>query len=169
MNEALEQRWRDGSAPFDGQTMAFRSEDLTPLPALRLALLAVVSRLRQSWPDAVLCTLDDWHEHDGFVSRAKLTSWQGFCSALASEEALLTLSTGESHVRRAFFPQTYDFYLRAYVPADYDSDYPERRGDFDLTCARRLAAELADLAASASDLPVARHGAKDFFDRRYGG
>lgn len=168
MNGAMERRWRDGSAPFSGQTLAFASADLTPLPALRRALLAVASRLQELWPEAALLTLDDWHEHDGFVNRAGPASWQDLSSALASDEALLTLSTGESYVRRAFFPDTYDFCLRVYVPADYDNGYPERRGDFDLTCAPGLAAELAGLA-SAGGLPVAQHGAKGFFDRRYGG
>jgi len=169
MNGALEQRWRDGSAPFSGQTLAFASEDLTPLPTLRLALLAVVSRLQELWPEAALCTLDDWHEHDGFINEAKPTSWQYLFPALASKQTLLALSHGDFDVRRAFFPSTYDFYLRVYIPEDYDNGYPERRGDFDVTCAPGLAAELADLAASASGLSVARHGAQDFFDRRYGG
>ena len=75
MNEALEQRWPDGAAPFNGQTVSFASQDLTPLPALRLTLLAGVPRLQQRWPEAALCTLDDWHEHDGFVNEAKPASW----------------------------------------------------------------------------------------------
>ncbi len=169
MNEALEQRWHDGSAPFNGQTVAFASADLMPLPALRLALLAIVPRLRQRWPEAALCTLDDWHEHDGFVNEAKPASWHDISAALASNEALLTLGCGDFDVRRAFFPPTCDFYLRVYVLAEYDNDYPERRGDFDVTCAPELAVELAELAASASELPVVGRAAKDFFDCRYGG
>jgi len=168
-NGALEQRWRDGAAPFNGQTVLFASPDLTPLPALRFALLAVVSRLQQRWLASALCTLDDWHEHDGFVNEAKPASWQGISAALASESALFALSHGDSDVRRAFSPPTYDFYLRVYVPAEYDNDYPERRGDFDVTCALELADELADLAASASGLPVVRQDARGFFDRRYAG
>ena len=42
-------------------------------------------------------------------------------------------------------------------------------GDFDVTCAPELAVELAELAASASELPVVGRAAKDFFDCRYGG
>lgn len=168
MNEAGERRWRGGLAPFNGQTVALVSEDLTPLPALRLALLAIVSRLQEHWPEAALFALDDWHEHDGFVSRAEPTSWHNLSYALASDEALLTLSTGETYVRRAFFPDTYDFYLRVYVPADYDNGYPERRGNFDVTCAPALAAELAERAASVGGLSVARHDAKAWPLRRVG-
>ncbi len=72
MNGALQQRWRDGAAPFNGQTISFASPELTPLPALRLALLTVLSRLRQRWPEAALFALDDWHEHDGFVRRGQV-------------------------------------------------------------------------------------------------
>ncbi len=169
MNQELERRWQKSSAPFHGQTVAFASEGLTPLPALRLALLAVTAHLQRQWPASVLFTLDDWHEHDGFINEARPTSWQELSLTLASDEALLTLSHGDFLVRRAFFPQTYDFYLRVYIPADYDNDHPERRGDFDVTCTPPLAAELKHLAASASGLKLVEYSAKDFFDRRYGG
>lgn len=169
MTGELERRWRAALAPFDGQTVAFASEDLTPLPALRLALLAVASALRQRWAETVLFTQDDWHEHDGFLSAARPASWQDLSDALASDKALLTLSHGDFKVRRAFFPATYDLYLRVYVPAEYDNDYPERRGAFDLTCGAELAAELAGRAASASGLPIAECDAKAFFDRCYDG
>jgi len=166
MTGELERRWRAALTPFDGLTVASASADLTPLPALRLALLAVASALRQRWPEPALFTLDDWHEHDGFLSAARPASWQDLSDALASDKALLTLSHGDSEVRRAFFPATYDFYLRVYVPDDFDNGYPERRGDFDLTCGAGLA---ADLAASACAVPLAVCEAKGFFDRRHGG
>ena len=58
MNEALERRWRDGTAPFDGQTVSFASGDLMPLPALRLALLDARAGIEDYWivslPDGVL-------------------------------------------------------------------------------------------------------------------
>ena len=169
MTSELERRWRDGSAPFNGKTVAFASDDLTPLPALRLALLALFPRLQQHRPNAALLTLDDWHEHDGFINEARPAAWQDLSAALASDEALLTLSQGDWDVRRAFFPPTYEFYLRIYVPSACDNDYPERRGDFDVTCPTSPAAELAGLIASASGLPVAEYDAKGFFDRRSGG
>jgi hypothetical protein len=115
-----------------------------------------------------LFTLNDWWEHDGFVNEAKAASWQDLVSALASDEAFLGLSQGDWAVRKAFFPAAYNFYLRVYVPAEYDNDYPEQRGDFDVTCSPELAAELAELAAFASRLAVANLSAKDFFARRYG-
>lgn len=168
MNEVLERRWRVGQLPFNGQTVAVDAEDMTPLPTLRLALLSVVSRLHQYWPESTLLTLDDWHEHDGFVTDGKPASWQSLLACLASESSMLALSQGDWDVRRAYFPDTYEFFLRIYIPAEYDNDYPECRGDFDVTCAADLAAELAEIII-ASDLPIARHNAKSFFDRRYGG
>ena len=108
MGNALNQRWKQAAPPFSGLTVAFASEELTPLPALRQVLLVI-------------------------------------------------------------FPDDYGFYLRVYVPAHYDNDYPERRGSFDVTCAPELAAELAEIVASASRLPVSKFEAKAFFDCGYGG
>ena len=158
-----------GVSPFDGQTVAIEAENLTPLPPLRQALSAVVSLLQQRWPNAVLLSLDDWHEHDGYLTGGKPTSWTALASALASEDSLVTLSTNVWEVRKAFFPETNDFYLRIYVMTDLDDDYPEPCGDFDVTCAPTLAAELAESVLNATSLPVARQEAKIFFDQRYGG
>lgn len=169
MDGEMKRRWRGGLSPFDGQTVSFDAEDLVPLTPLCQAFSAVVSRLRDLWPEASLLSLNDWHEHDGYGTGGKPTFWTALASALVSEYSLITLSTNEWEVRKAFFPETHDFYLRIYVMTDIDDDYPEPCGDFDVTCAPPLAAELAERASKASGFPVARQEAKTFFDRRYGG
>ena len=169
MDGGLERRWREGAPPFDGQTVSFDTEDLTPLTPLRHALLAVTPLLQERWPDAGLFTLDDWHDHDGYVTVGKPASWAKLTAALASDDLFLTLSRGDYLVRMAFFPPTYVFYLRIYVPDASDNDYPERRGNFDVTCAPELAAELAECATNASDLAMTIQGARSFFDLRYSG
>ena len=155
--------------PFDGQTVAFASEELTPLPALRRAMLVIIPALQQRWSKAKLFVLDDWHEHDGCVTVAQPTTWPELLQRIGTNEETMTFTHGDWDVRLAFFPEDYGFYLRVYVPAEYDNDYPERRGSFDVTCALELASELAGLAASVSGLPVAQVEAKAFFDRRYSG
>ena len=169
MDGELERRWRVGAPPFDGQTVSSDTKDLTPLTPLRQALLAIVSVLQERWPDAGLSTLDDWHDHDGYVSGGKPTSWANLTAALASDALALALSRRDYLVRMAFFPPTYAFYLRIYVPDASDNDYPERRGNFDVTCAPELAAELEECAASASGLAMTLQDAKSFFDLRYSG
>ena len=169
MNEALEQRWRQTAAPFDGLTVAFASEELMPLPLLRQALLAVIPALQRHWPTDNLFVLDDWHEHDGYVSMARPTTWSELLQRCGTNAKTMAFTHGDWEVRRAVFSEDYGFYLRVYVPAEDDNDYPERRGRFDVTCAPELAGELAGLAASAIGLPVTEFEAKAFFDRRYGG
>ena len=155
--------------PFDGLTVAFDSDELTPLPALRQALLAVAPALQEHWPDAVLFKLDDWHEHDGYVNVEQPSSWQELWQRIGNNETTMSFTHGDWEVRLAFFPDDYGFYLRVYIPAASDQDYPERRGSFDLTCAPKLASALAARAAAASGLPMAETEAKTYFDRCYSG
>lgn len=169
MNEALYQRWKRASPPFDGQTVMFASEELTPLPALRQALLVIVPALQQRWSEAKLFMLDDWHEHDGYVSIARPTTWRELLERLGTNEETMAFTHGDWDVRLAFFPEDYGFYLRVYIPTEDDNDYPEQRGSFDVTCAVELASEIAGLAASASGLSVAESKAKAFFDLYFSG
>ena len=76
MNNALYQWWQDAAAPFDGDTVGFDAEELTSLAALRQVLLAVVPALQKLWPNTKLLMLDDWHEHDGYVSNEQPVTWQ---------------------------------------------------------------------------------------------
>jgi hypothetical protein len=72
-------------------------------------------------------------------------------------------------VRLAFFPDDHGFYLRVYVATEHDNDGMVWGGNFDLTCTSELASELADIVASASELPVAKMEARTYFDLHYGG
>lgn len=169
MNDVLNQRWKQASLPFNGLTVTFASEELTPLPALRQALLVVVPALQRHWPKANLFMLDDWHEHDGYVNIARPATWAELLQRVGTDAETMAFAHGDWGVRLAFFPEDYGFYLRVYIPTDDDNDYPERRGSFDVTSATELASEIADLAASASGLLVAKFEAKAFFDLSFGG
>jgi hypothetical protein len=52
MNNVLKQRWLNAALPFNGLTVKFESEELTPLPALRQVLLAIIPALQERWPNA---------------------------------------------------------------------------------------------------------------------
>ena len=155
MDEELDRRRRSAEPPFDGLTITV--EDLLPLARLRQVLVAVVGRLRPESPGRPLLTLHDWHEHDGWISPAKLSSWEEVEAFLASEEALRRSAPGDTYVRRAFFPESREFYLRWYVPDEYDQDsLPDWTGHFDVTCPPELAREIAALvrAVGVTDVLV---------------
>jgi hypothetical protein len=169
MTADLNTRWLAGLTPFDGITLSLGTGDLVPLPFLRRALRGLVERLQQRFPDEDLYTAEDWHEHDGYVSEARRTTWDGVRSWLASEEALYAAGSDDTYVWIALFPEGLAFYLRFYIPRDAESEDPERRGDFDLTCSRALVGELAVIAAAAEGLALAQEPAKAYFDRHSGG
>jgi hypothetical protein len=113
--------------------------------------------------------LADWHEHDGYVNAAQPTTWQELLRRVGTDETTMTFTRDDWAVRMAFFPEDNGFYLRVYIPPEDDNDYPERRGNFDITCESELASELASLAKLATDLPIAELQAKPYFDHGYGG
>ena len=94
MNNALHQRWQSGEVPFDGCTMRFDTDELTPLPALHRALLAVVPALQERWSQAQLFTLDDWHEHDGYVNAEQPTNWQELWQRVGNNETTMAFTCG---------------------------------------------------------------------------
>jgi hypothetical protein len=162
VDEELDRRRRNGEPPFDGLTVTV--EHLLPLPCLRQALISVVRRLRQEWPRSNLYSLHDWHEHDGWISPAKPSSWQEVEALLASEDALRRSAPGDTYVRLAFFPEGREFYLRWYVPADYDQDsLSDWTGHFDLTCRPELARELAALVGAGGVSDVRLGAASEHF------
>jgi hypothetical protein len=165
MTPALHQRWIAGHPPFDGLTLSLGSDDLVPLPALRRALQFVVGELEKMYPHHALHTAADWHEHDGCLSEPRASSWEELHAWLASDESLRAAGQGDTYVRTAVMPESGEFYLRFYVPDEYDNDYPEPRGSFDLACPE----EVARVLAAETALGLTNEPAQEFFDRSYGG
>jgi hypothetical protein len=169
MDLEFEHRWKAGLPPFDGSTLCL--EDLLPLSRLQPVLQLVVARLRQFQPERELFSLLDWHEHDGFVNAAEDTSWEDLEWIVSSRYRLLGACTGETYVRKGFFPADRDWYLRVYVPDDSDQppDVPERVGDSDLTCSPVLSAEIRQDAEASTGVSLVLDGAKRYFDQYSGG
>ncbi len=173
MDSEFDRRWRAAQAPFDGVTVVM--DKLVALPVLRRALIAVVGVLHAHRPGEPLFRLQDWHDHDGFVTKAHPSSWLELRSLLDSDDALAGASAGETHVRTAFFPQGRDFLLRVYVPDVYDNPYHAHDdprlvhyGLFDVTCQWPLALALREAAQGAWIAALVRP-AKAFFDTNYSG
>jgi hypothetical protein len=134
MDAVMYRRYREGLSPFDGLRVALDDSqplsDCLPLPVLRQALIAVVRRLQQDRPDASLYTLQDWHEHDGFINQAHPTSWQEIGAKLVSDDALYDSRSQETYVSIATYPEDFSFYFRYHVlDEDEEPDnYPGRWG-----------------------------------------
>ena len=173
MDAELEQRWRAGMAPFDGVTL-FVAEILRP-PALRLALLAVIGRLKVVFPEARLFRLKDWHQHDGYVTRAEPTRWEELESWCATEETLYAAQAGDTYVRVGVFPEDRTFYFRFYVEEHTSFgpqkglSYHEGDGDFDLTGSPDLVEAVAAALRERGMGGLETAPAREFFDARYAG
>jgi hypothetical protein len=169
MTPELYERWTLRQHPFDGLAVSPAGEDLVPLSTLCPALRYLVERLQSMYGDRMLSTAPDWHEHDGYVSEARPSTWEEVCSWLTSEDTLHLASQADTYVRTAIIPEGAEFYLRIYIPDESDHDYPEPRGTFDLTCSEEVARSLAAAVESCMGLRLTCEPAKQFFDRSYGG
>ena len=172
MDIEFDRRWRNGVAPFDGLTITLR--DFVSLPLLQPMVLSVVESLFASRPDAPLYHLLDWHEHDGFLTVARPSSWQEVYSLITSEANLVErFRLGDSYVREAFFPGQRDYYLRLYVPGIFDNPFHRHDapslvhyGNFDVTGPESIITKIAATLQAGEEGTVEILPAKTFFDHR---
>ena len=167
MDRNLEQRWRTAQAPFDGVTLD--TDDGLPLSALRQVLGQTTSLLRRLFPSVTLSVLEDWHDHDGFVKEASPIGWTEVETMFASDEDLYAHRNGETAVRTGIYPDNLAFYLRFWVPEEYDNDHDTPWGYFDVTCADATGDKLATEIRPLLPCDLRRSPAKAFFDRTYSG
>lgn len=131
MTPELEQRWRDRLPPFAESALVL--DDL-PLSELQAALQGLVAKLREEHEGLPLHTHLCWHEHDGYLTSAERTEWQGLDEIVASEASLCAARSGDTDVARAFYPESHGFLLRFHVlEEDEDEQYPGAWGTFNLS------------------------------------
>lgn len=136
---------------------------------LRASLLAVVARLKQ-YPSASLVEVEDWHEHDGYVTSPRPCSWEALEESLRSDSALYEARHDDIYVRRAFYPEDDLFLLRFdLLDEDDDEHYPGIWGDFDLCAEGPLLAELRARLQAQLSVDLVIEPAKAYFDRGYAG
>lgn len=172
MDAEFEQRWRNSRDPFDGLTVTL--SDYIPLALFQPALVAVVERLYAYRPNTRLFRLMDWHEHDGIILEAELSSWRELRSLAALKESLAAcFRWGDTYVREGFFPAERDYYLRFYVPDPCNNPHYEphlvHSGILDVTCQHPLSTNIAEALIAAGVFNVETVPAKPFFDGRYSG
>ena len=167
VDRIAEARWRDLVPPFDALTLA------TPILAtqqLHAAAASLVRLLRVAFPDAVLSTAEDWHEHDGFVSEPQPAGWDVLALAVGSDAAFMECSPTDTYVRRAWLADG-SLYLRWLFYDEGESLYaatPRSGGDLDLTAERDVIEDVLELLRKIG-IEAAVEPASDFFGRRWSG
>mgnify|MGYP000943660722 CR=1 FL=1 len=111
MNDLLDARWRSASPPFDGSVLSVPSAQLAEGRG-SIALRAVVAQLKRECPDAELRSLDDWHEHDGYLTEDEPCSWHALETLLTSDEAIAAACSDDSYVLKLVYPTSLEFCLR---------------------------------------------------------
>ena len=168
MDTFLELTWRSGTPPLDGYTLA--PDDLLPIDQLSVALdevlkcLIAVPRVAR----ADVNELADWHEHDGYITSSRPTTWEKMEAFASSPSALYAGREPDEYVRRAYYDKAGSFLLRVWTP-DEDDDpdmYPGRWGHFDISapmpCPSIVKEKLVGLSLSISL-------ARGYFDKCYAG
>jgi hypothetical protein len=156
MNSELTKRWQSGLLPFDGGVLALADEQTTDhlLTALRIAF----ALLFQAHGTRDLYVIEDWHDHDGFITPARRVSWAQAQSWIETPTKLLASCSDDWAVYTLLFPDDYSFCLRYWLDEDDECR-------FDLCAAR---GDLEPLANSLREAAVAAHfepSAKAYFDR----
>jgi hypothetical protein len=178
MDEELSRRWRNSLAPFDGFTFSpdnSINDGYLSMETLLQVLIAIVDVLRERYSSVRLFQVSDWHEHDGLITPAKPTDWEEVKNKLVSVDSLLTESEHDTYVRTGIYPENHAFYLRFYVPDEWDQPFGDvdprcqsRWGNFDITCHADFAHELEAMFIQQPSASVRKAPAKSFFDRFFG-
>ena len=162
MNEELERRWRSDTLPFDGHTLA--TEDGVPALDVRRFLIKAIECLEPIHGSSKLYKIDDWHEHDGFVTSATPVTWSELRSWLASDQRLFIARSGEVDVYVGIYPEDYSFYLRFYLDQEILPPGRPLEGAADLSASFELVSYLqGELEETTIESATTR------WRRRYGG
>jgi len=136
---------------------------------LRSILRTMVGALHERKMDNVLFRFDDWHQHDGYVTKAIPIGWAALESVLLSDEKLWDSRQRDEFVRWAYYPDDVTFLLRYDIcDSDEEPEVSEPLGDCDLCAGTDTIEEiLASVGGLVSCLEVV--SAKDYFDEIYAG
>jgi hypothetical protein len=180
MDEVLNNRWLNEEQPFDGITLY--TVGFIPLEHLRNVLLTTIQLLCKDRVNNPFFTLHDWHEHDGVILPAKVTTWKEIIQILESEDSLYESSACDTYVSVGIYPEEVDFYLRYYIPEPHDCEFPGKWGQFDITCTEETADNIREqlslnhllyyehpIKTDSSRSLIFQMAAKAYFDRGYAG
>ena len=148
MDATLEPLWKTGEKPFDGETV-YPLDDVFVRDAV-VAIPSALDHIAQCYPTNQLFSLDDWHEHDGFVVSAKPTNIEALRAQVATLDSYVANHSDDFAVYRAIYPESLEFLLRycLYDAHDRDQDASDREVHWTFTGGGHDVAELAKRWAS---------------------
>jgi hypothetical protein len=169
MDQEFDRRWRAALPPFDGMILSM--ERPLPLSRLQPLLQTAALCLHHEWRTEELLTLQDWHEHDGYVTTAATTRWDELLRIVSSHDHLPETCTGETYVSTAYFPGSRAFYFRISIPDAADQPQPtdEWIGTFDLTGPAWLLDRVQTAFPGATHEEFIREPAREYFNRTWSG
>jgi hypothetical protein len=121
MDATLEPLWRSGEKPFHGETV-FPLDDVFVRDAI-IAIPSALDHIAQHYPANQLFAFDDWHEHDGLIVCAKLTTLDELRRQVATPESYILSNSDDTAVYRAIYPDSREFLLRYSL---WDTDEPNQ-------------------------------------------
>ena len=127
--------------------------------------------------NARLVRLDDWHEHDGYISAPVSTSWAELQRQLANDDAFVNICSDDTYVRLAFYSSDFEFYLRVHVAREGETAPGHARlnndpGDaalLDVTCSSDQTEKVKSVMFECGINCIQESIAWQFFDRTYSG
>jgi hypothetical protein len=163
----MNQRWKNGLSPFDGDCIL--ADDVVTVEELRELLASVIPELERQCAGQSLYTFDDWHQHDGYVTERRVITWGDLATVARSADVLVASRQGDAYVHRSFYPEDFAFLLRYDVP-DEESGYATGfAATFDLSASSTRIARLADLVPLGLRPRIRIESSKGYFDRTYAG
>ncbi len=168
MNKDLNIRWQNAKRPFDAQIL--HPSDLMPLSMLRVLLHTIVQVLHSEFGQEKLYRFEDWHEHDGYITRETLVSWKSLDEILSSNESLYSARHDDTFVHWAYYPAGLSFLLRFDVLDENEDElYPGIWGTFDVSTTSPLLQKVEAALSKEPAHSLLKEEAKSYFDENYAG
>lgn len=166
MDCTLNSLWSSGKKPFHGETI-YPADEVFVRDAI-VAIPSALDHIAQHYPDCPLFSLDDWHEHDGFVTSAESTTIKALSAELSTPESYVSFHSDECAVYRAVYPETLDFVLRysLWVADDENQPLADREVHWTFTgCGH----DIAELKKRWASYHLVAEPSVKYFQSRYAG
>lgn len=119
MNDELTRRLRSGQVPFDGNVLHF-APPLASRSQLACAVAIATRALRRRLGDIDILVLEDWLEHDDWISTERGCSWAELEGWARSPETLTSSCSDDWRVHTLVYAADFTMCLRYWVDTDDD-------------------------------------------------
>lgn len=160
MNKPLQQRLESGDAPFAGTTLY-----LSPPPDSREAMVRMIAIavkvLQRRHERNRLYVLNDWYEHDGYITDERPCSWDEIACWTQTPEHLAASCSGDWRVHTLVYSEDFGFCFRYWIDVDDDQEH-----GFDVCGDEDTLREIATEMAAAGVRGLSTRNAKECFRTR---